>query len=271
MGSFQISARHAGALLAGAMLLAAAGCGNRNVPVTRAPAPEPTKEVVVATPPPPAPKPQAPVIDVFAADPPTMERGQSATLRWAVTGATEVTIDQGLGAVQASGSRQVFPSSTLTYTLTATSELGTDQRSVTVTVVAPPPPPPPTKPQDNRSITEILTSEAQDVHFAYDSDSISADGERAVQANAALLQRIFAQDPTFNVVLEGHCDERGSSEYNLGLGDRRATTVRMRLIELGVPGDRIRTLSYGEERPVCTDTTEACYQQNRRAHLSPAQ
>ena len=85
------------------------------------------------------------------------------------------------------------------------------------------------------------------------------------------LKCIFAQDPSFSVVVEGHCDERGSAEYNLGLGDRRGTSAKDFLVQLGVPADRIRTISYGKERPVCTDADEACYQRNRRAHLAPAQ
>jgi peptidoglycan-associated lipoprotein len=68
--------------------------------------------------------------------------------------------------------------------------------------------------------------------------------------------------------VEGHCDERGSAEYNLGLGDRRASSVRDYLVQLGVPADRLHTISYGKERPQCTDADEACYQKNRRAHFS---
>lgn len=266
--------RSAAMVLAGVTLLAAAGCGNKNVPVTRVP--EPVKQVAVTTPPPPppavvrTPAAQTPVIDSFTADPTRMERGQSATLRWAVSNATEITIDQGLGAVQASGSRQVFPGTSMTYTLTARSAAGAVQRQVTVEVVAAPAPPTSTV-SSSVNPADRLRAEAQDVLFAYDSSEISADGQRALRNNADLLMTIFAANPTFNVVLEGHCDERGSSEYNLGLGDRRATTVRDGLVRLGVPADRIRTLSYGKERPVCTEANEACYQLNRRGHLSPAQ
>ena len=94
---------------------------------------------------------------------------------------------------------------------------------------------------------------------------------QALTHDADLLKRIFAADPGFTVVMEGHCDERGSAEYNLGLGDRRATAAKDFLVQLGVPADKIRTISYGKDRPVCTDATEACYQRNRRAHLAPAQ
>ena len=73
------------------------------------------------------------------------------------------------------------------------------------------------------------------------------------------------------MVIEGHCDERGSAEYNLGLGDRRATSTKDFLVGLGLPESRIRIISYGNERPVCTEASEDCYQRNRRAHLAPAQ
>jgi peptidoglycan-associated lipoprotein len=71
--------------------------------------------------------------------------------------------------------------------------------------------------------------------------------------------------------VEGHCDERGSAEYNLGLGDRRATGARDFLAQVGVSGDRLKTVSYGKERPTCTEATEGCWQKNRRAHFSVGQ
>jgi len=72
-------------------------------------------------------------------------------------------------------------------------------------------------------------------------------------------------------VVEGHCDERGSAEYNLGLGDRRAQSAKDFLVQLGVPADKLRTISYGKERPVCTEANESCWQRNRRAHFASAQ
>jgi peptidoglycan-associated lipoprotein len=143
-------------------------------------------------------------------------------------------------------------------------------RSATVTVTAPPPPPPPAK-APTISGAELLSREAQDAYFDYDKSDIRDDARQALTRDADLLKRIFASDPSFNVVLEGHCDERGSAEYNLGLGDRRATSAKDFLVQLGVPADRIRTISYGKERPVCTEANEECYQRNRRAHLAPAQ
>jgi peptidoglycan-associated lipoprotein len=187
-----------------------------------------------------------------------------------VANATDISIDNGLGAVQANGTRQIFPAATTTYTLTARGAGGTDSRSVTVEVTsAPAPPPPPTTP--TISGADMLGREAQDAYFDYDKSDIRDDARAALTRDADLLKRIFQADPSFSVVVEGHCDERGSAEYNLGLGDRRSTAAKEFLVQLGVPADRIRTISYGKERPVCTDADEGCYQRNRHAHLAPAQ
>jgi peptidoglycan-associated lipoprotein len=211
-------------------------------------------------------------INSFTAEPRSIERGQSATLRWQVANATDMTLDQGLGAVGATATRQVFPSATTTYTLTASSAGGTDTKSVTVEVIAPPPPPPPAVDRNAGRIngTDMLQTEAQDALFDYDKAELRDDARQAMTRNAALLKRIFAADPSFAVAIEGHCDERGSAEYNLGLGDRRATAAKEFLVQLGVPADRVTTISFGKDRPVCTDENEACYQRNRRAHLTPA-
>jgi len=255
------------AVFAATLFLAAAGCKKK---VAAAPPPPPVVEA--PPPPPPAPKPNPPRIDTFAAEPATLERGQSSTLRWTVANATNMSIDQGIGAIQANGSRQVTPGNSTTYTLTASGAGGTDTRSVTVTVNAPPPPPPPpSKPQVTISSADMLTREAQDIYFDYDMSDLRADAQRAATANAELLKRIFAQDSNFTVLIEGHCDERGSAEYNLGLGDRRATSLRDFYVQQGLPANRIRTISYGKERPQCTEANEACYQRNRRDHMAPAQ
>src|SRR5512141_424788 len=82
------------------------------------------------------------------------------------------------------------------------------------------------------------------------------------------LQAILADFPDAVIVLEGHCDERGSAEYNLGLGDRRAASAKEFLQQLGVPADKVKTISYGKERPQCTESNEDCWQKNRRVHFS---
>jgi peptidoglycan-associated lipoprotein len=192
-------------------------------------------------------------------------------LSWQVANATDIAIDNGVGAVQANGNRQIFPANTSTYTLTARGPGGTDTRSVTVEVTAPPAPPPPPPAAPRISGGDMLNREAVDALFDYDKSDIRADAMQALTRDADLLKRIFAADPAFTVMLEGNCDERGSAEYNLGLGDRRSTSAKDFLVQLGVPADKMKSISYGKDHQVCTEATEDCYQRNRRVHLSPGQ
>jgi peptidoglycan-associated lipoprotein len=207
------------------------------------------------------------MIASFAAEPSTIERGQSSTLRWATENATDVSIDPGIGAVSASGTRQVYPSDTTTYTLTARGPGGTATSSATVTVTVPPPPPPP-PPPPQKSLQERLANEVQDALFDYDKSDIREDARAILTRNADALKSILQQFPDAVIMVEGHCDERGSAEYNLGLGDRRATAAKDFLVQLGVSADRLKNISYGKERPQCTESNEACWQRNRRAHFS---
>jgi peptidoglycan-associated lipoprotein len=225
--------------------------------------PPPPKPAPVEQPKAPAPKP---VISSFTVDPSSIERGQSATLRWSSQNATSATIDNGVGTVDPNGSRQVSPSATTTYVLTVTGEGGEAKQSVTlrVTEPAPPPPPPPAKPK--ASIRELVEQMIKDAYFDYDKSDIREDARNQLQQNADALKNILGQT-SGTVVIEGHCDERGSAEYNLGLGDRRSTAARDFLVQLGVPADRLRVVSYGKERPQCTESNEGCWQKNRRAHF----
>jgi len=237
--------------------------------------PPPPPPIVKPTPPepPPPPAPAARITN-FTVEPRAIQTGQSATLTWAVANATDISINNGIGTVAANGTRQVFPTSTTTYTLTASAAGGNDTRSVTVDVSAPPPPPPPQPPPPKVTGIDIFNREIAsggDALFDYDKSDIRDDARQVLTHDADALKRAFAADPSFSVVLEGHCDERGSAEYNLGLGDRRATAAKDFLVQLGVPADKIRSISYGKDRPVCTDASEACYQRNRRAHLAPGQ
>jgi len=251
-------------LLALVLLAFASGC-KKKVPPPPPPPPPPQQEA------PPPPRPSAPTINSFTAEPSSIERGQSSTLSWNISNATDMSISQGIGAVQSQGQRQVFPTNTTTYSLTVRGPGGNDSRSVTVSVTTPPPPPPPPPPAPRLSSQDMLAQQAQDAFFDYDKSDIRPDARDALTHDAGLLKQIFAQDPNFTVVVEGHCDERGSAEYNLALGDRRSTAAKDMLVQLGVPGDRIKTISYGKERPQCTEATEDCWQKNRRAHLSAGQ
>jgi len=253
--------------LAASIALLAEGC-KKKVPAPPPPPPAP------APAPAPAP-PAAPAVAQFTVEPSTIQRGQSATLRWEVTGeVTNVSINQGIGTVRSTGSQQVTPTSSTTYTLTATGPGGTITASATLSVAAPPPPapaPPPPAPAPRATIEERMSSETQDAYFDYDKSDIRSDARDALTKDAAALKSILADFPSAVITVEGHCDERGSAEYNIGLGDRRASSARDFLVSLGVPGDRLKTVSYGKERPVCTESTESCWQKNRRAHLSVGQ
>ena len=104
---------------------------------------------------------------------------------------------------------------------------------------------------------------AADVYFQYDEASLSDETRERLARNAELLR----SQPQFLLTIEGHADERGTNEYNLALGERRANAVRDYLGSLGIGGERLRTISYGEERPICTESDESCLSQNRRAHM----
>ncbi|HYP04907.1 MAG TPA: OmpA family protein [Bryobacteraceae bacterium] len=244
--------------------LFAAGCKKKAPPVTPTPPPPPPPAAVV--------KPAAPVVSAFEVEPSTIERGQAATLRWTVNGEqAEVRIEPGVGTVNASGSRQVFPGNTTTYTLTATNSGGSNSATATVTVNTPTPAPPPPPAKSRRSVSEWLASDVQDALFDYDSSTIREDARAVLSRNAEALKALLAEYRDAVISVEGHADERGSAEYNLGLADRRATAAKEFLVQLGVPADRLKPVSYGKERPQCTESTEACWQQNRRAHFAVGQ
>src|SRR5579884_428094 len=245
-------------LFSALVLVAATGCHKKAPPPPPPPAPAP------------APPPAKPVINYFTAEPTTITSGQPSSLRWSVNDATNVEIDNGIGQVSPNGRRAVYPTATTTYHMTATGPGGTAEGFATVTVNAPPPPPPaPAAPQP--TVQDILAHQVQDIHFDYDKSDIRPVDQPVLQADASALKQIFQMDPNFVVTIEGHCDERGSAEYNLALGDRRAAATRDALVALGVPADKLKTVSYGKERPLCTDPTEECYARNRRAHFSAGQ
>ena len=217
------------------------------------------KKKVAPAPPPPPPPPAAPTASL-SASPETLEKGQSTTLTWKTANATDVSID-GIGAVQANGSRQVTPADSTTYELMAKGPGGTQTATARVTVTMPPPPPPPPPPGPTEE--ELFSQNVKDVFFDFDKPNIREDQQRAMQGDAQFL----AQHPDIHFTIEGHCDERGSIEYNLALGDNRANSAKQALVAAGVGADRIHTVTYGKERPFCTEHNEACWQQNRRDHF----
>ena len=212
-----------------------------------------------APPPPPPPPPPSPTASITA-NPSTIQKGQSTTLSWRTENATDVTID-GIGAVDPNGSKEVTPTDSTTYRLVAKGAGGQQEATARVTVTAPPPPPATTT--TNATDEELFSQNIKDAYFDYDKYDIRSDSQQALTADAEFLKA----HPNMKFTIEGHCDERGSTEYNLGLGDNRANSAKQFLVQQGVTADRIRTISYGKEKPFCTESTEECWQQNRRAHL----
>ena len=142
----------------------------------------------------------------------------------------------------------------------------------------PPPPPapePPPPPKQQEMAPEAAVAPVAedplawaaglaDVHFDYDKSTI----RKSEQGKLADAAKLLKADGKRKIVVEGHCDERGTANYNLALGERRAKAVQKYLADLGVAGSRIQTTSFGKERPVCTDQNEDCYQRNRRGHFA---
>jgi peptidoglycan-associated lipoprotein len=132
-------------------------------------------------------------------------------------------------------------------------------------------PPPTTAPRGDVTADVLKADVAElnkkgyltDAYFDYDQSDLREDARTALAADAEWLKKY----PSVQVLIEGYCDERGTGAYNLALGDRRANAAKEYLVSLGIDGSRLRTVSYGEERPFCADSNESCWQQNRRAHL----
>jgi len=207
----------------------------------------------------PAPAAARPTV-TLQASPASINKGESATLTWNSTDATELSIAPEVGAVTAQGSTKVSPADSTTYTITASGPGGSASATASVSVNAPPPPPPPPAgPTDD----ELFLREVRDAYFDLDKADIRPDARAALSKTADFLKNY----PRFKVTIEGHCDERGSTEYNLSLGDRRASAVKQYLVSLGIAADRVSTVSYGKEKPFCMESNETCWQQNRRGHF----
>jgi peptidoglycan-associated lipoprotein len=217
------------------------------------------KKAAKATPP-AAPAPPAPAA-TLAASPDVIQEGQSTVLTWNTENASEVTIE-GLGELPASGTKSVTPSSSTTYSLVAKGPGGTQNASARVTVNAKVAEVSTPSPSDQ----ELFAKNVRDVLFDYDKAEIRADQAGTAQTDAAFLQ----QHPSIKVVLEGHCDDRGSEEYNLALGTSRAESLKKTLLQHGISEDRIKTISYGKEKPFCSESNDQCWQQNRVDHFTMA-
>jgi peptidoglycan-associated lipoprotein len=230
-------------------LVAVAGCGNKK---------SKTDLSAAETAPVAAPAP-APIAQITAT-PTLISAGDQVQLSWRTTDANKVTID-GIGDVPTSGVKTVTPTTSTVYTLTARGDGGSTDASVRVTVnAAVAAPPAVVVPTRTLSAEEEFKSGVQDVFFDYDTYDIRADAQAALSKDVAYL----VNHPDAKIVIGGYCDERGSNEYNLALGQNRADAAKNALVAAGVAASRIRVVSYGKEKPFCSESTEECWQQNRR-------
>jgi len=124
---------------------------------------------------------------------------------------------------------------------------------------------------ETKATIQSLLDRIQDIYFDYNKRALRPDAESTLQADAKTLREILKDYPTYKLTVEGFCDERGSDEYNLALGDARARKAEQFLETLGLPASQLRTVSFGKEKPVCTEHDESCWQKNRRAHITQDQ
>ena len=240
-----------GAVLLTAALIVFTGCGKKTNPVNPASLGPSSTETT--------PAPTA----TLTADPLAIDLGQSVVLNWRTTNATTVNID-GIGQVSPNGTQTVQPSTSTNFHLTATGDGGTVEANVRVTVRVPEAPTAPAEGGSGNVSDDLFHQNVQDVYFDYDSYDLRPDGQTAASKAAAFL----VSHPDIKIVIGGYCDDRGSAEYNLALGENRANSAKTALVNAGVAASRIRVVSYGKEKQFCTEENEACWQQNRRAQFT---
>ena len=239
----KLSNRFVVPLVALVALMAVSGCKKKQAPLPQAES---------------APAVSAPApIAQLTATPTVISAGDQVQLTWRTTDATSVTLE-GFGEVPSSGVKTVTPTVSTSYRLVATGSGGTADASARVTVNAPPAVQVATT---TLSADEEFKANVQDAFFDYDTYDIRGDAATTLAHDASYLN----SHPDVKVVIGGYCDERGSNEYNLALGQNRADAAKQALVTAGVAASRIRVISYGKEKPFCADSTEECWQQNRRA------
>ncbi len=215
---------------------------------------------------------------ILTATPESIQPGETVVLQWSSLRADEAVIEPGAGAVPLKGTLEVRPTADTTYTLWLRGPGGENTATARVSVRSS---------LDlgasagdenagrngrrlfSGTFEEEVASRLQDIYFDYDSNAIRPDQQAALNENARTLQALFEEFPEGRILVEGHCDERGSSEYNLALGDRRAQSIVEYLGQQGLPLGRLALVGYGEEMPQCTQANESCYQLNRRGHFAP--
>lgn|SRR6185437_1974032 len=212
---------------------------------------------------PPSASAPAPTASITA-DPQAIDQGQSVVLNWRTTNATSVSID-GIGDVAVNGTQTVSPASSTNFHLVAKGDGGTTEANVRVTVRVATVPTTGNETNENAGGADAAFHAAvKDIFYDYDSYDIRPSDESSVTAAASYLNA----HPDIKVLIAGYCDDRGSAEYNITLGENRANAAKQALVAAGVNTSRIRVVSYGKERQFCTEENEACWQQNRRAQFN---
>ena len=249
-------------LLSGLCLLAllTGGCGRRPPPLPRSETPPtptsaPTDPSAMAHP--------APELDVLIV-PSLIQEGESAMLSWEARNSDRVVINNNIGLVDSSGKIKLFPDETTSYDVMAEGLGGRVMKTILVEVFK----------DDTLSMDDLgkLPLEEQfgyfvkPVFFPYDSAVLSEEASSTLAGNALWLAQ--PENLGIRFLIEGHCDQRGTEEYNLALGDRRAQAVLAYLTRQGIDPSRVRALALGEERPFDLRQTEEGWRLNRRAHFS---
>jgi len=219
----------------------------------------PSKTPVAQTPPPAPPPPPTASLE---ATPATVQAGQAITITWKTENATDVSIEQ-IGAVQPNGSQTLTPTESTTYHLRAKGPGGVQESDARITVTGMAAGAPGAPGSEELPAGDAVSR--LDIFFDLDDFSIRPDQQATIKNDADFLK----QHPEVRIVVEGHCDEMGSTEYNLALGDKRAAQVKIALEKAGVSSGRVRTISYGKEQPFCQEQNDSCWSMNRRAHIVP--
>ncbi|MDA2923096.1 OmpA family protein [Acidobacteria bacterium AH-259-L09] len=206
----------------------------------------------------------APELEVLI-EPSVIRQGDSALLRWEAQNADHVLISHNIGVVETSGRIKFFPDETTTYEVIAEGPGGRIAKAVTVDVLQDKTPRISAEDLPSRSLGEQFSYFVKPVFFAYNSAQLSEEARLRLDGNIRWLTRLENRGIRF--LIEGHCDERGTEEYNLALGDKRAQTVMAYLVRHGIDALRMATLSLGEERPFDPRPMEEAWALNRRAHF----
>ena len=263
-----MSHRTARSLFAGALAavaLMAAGCGGKKAPAA-VPHPIDTSLSGSST-----GRSTLPPTVTLEVEPERILRGEKAILRWTSQNGTTARLAPAIGVVDLQGMREVSPTQDTIYTLAVEGAGGVTTKTARIAIVSS------ELPADRSSVSsedlgvpfDSMVGRIRDVYFDLDAAALRPEMEQVLIENGRLLMDLFATYPDGTVLLEGHCDERGTNEYNLALGDRRSLSVKEFLAAQGVPADRMRTVSLGEERPQCFEAAETCWSRNRRVHFTP--